>query len=587
MRLFRAIYASVACLLLAAGCSDGLEQEQAIHITSESQLDSIAARLDGSDEDASRYAAIAGWCSANGKRQLLEDILRTRFNAAAEAGNRKAEMLAAVFLSNTFFDDSRYDSTQHYLDIYMDKEAEGGITDTFYSAMAHNLAAVCVVKTRLDYTRALSEYLTAFDMARHLGDTANMSVILSNISTIYSIREDTSGLKYARLAREYGNGIGNYLMDNRNALQLASQYWLRGDLDSARHYVNESFKAAEGRQIHSVNMLYAYRLSGLIYQQEGRPDMAESEFRMALKYVGKDNEGIDIKLWQSYGDLLLETGRGDEALRCYLKGLAIADSLGNVEVRHKLLYGLYRVYDSKGDIPESFRYYRKYIAAKDTLFNLKKEQEFAAMQMNYEKSRHREQMQAKELEVVKSQRAAAIAVGIIAIVILLLVYSFILHRKREQMYSNLVRQYNNFRKRYEEMAENERKRREPSSKADSALFSDIERLMKEQHLYRRKDISVTLVAELLSSNPTYISKVTNHYSGMSFPNYVSSFRVNEAISLLSDPDNTMLLKDISDRIGFTSLSTFYRAFMKETGCSPSRYREEMSRSNGSQEPCNS
>lgn len=585
-RVFKILLTSFAVLLFV-GCRNEQQEWTVMPICSDEQLDSLEAELDGSAKDVARYSAIIRWCEDNGKAAHAGTLLRRGYSSAVSRGDRYMAMVTSVFLSNIFFNASRYDSTEHYLSSYMEMEAASGVVDTFYSAMAHNLSAVCVVKTRLDYTRALSEYLTAYGMVSQLRDTANMSVILSNISTIYSIREDTSGLRYARLAYEYGKAFDSYLMHNRNALQLASQYYLMGNMDSARFYVNESFRAAEGRDIHNVNMLYAYRLSGLIYQHDGRPDMAESEFRMAMKYIGSDNEGMDIKLWLSYGDLLMDTGNPAGALACYEKGLAIADSLGNVEVRYKLLYGLHKVYDAEGDLRRSFDYYKKYIAAKDTLFNLKKEQEFAAMQMNYEKSRHREQLQAKELEVVKSQRAAVIAAAIIVIVIMLLVYSAILHRKRNQMYANLARQYNNFRIRYNEMAENERKRREPSSKADSTLFGEVEKLMKEQFLYRRKDVSVTLVAELLSSNPTYISKVTNHYSGMSFPNYINSFRVNEAISILSDPTNDMLLKDISDKVGYTSLSTFYRAFIKETGCSPSQYREEMGRVGAKDPDCNS
>lgn len=62
---------------------------------------------------------------------------------------------------------------------------------------------------------------------------------------------------------------------------------------------------------------------------------------------------------------------------------------------------------------------------------------------------------------------------------------------------------------------------------------------------------------------------------MSFWNYINMYRIEDAVSILSDLDQEVSLKILSDRLGFNSTSTFYRAFQKETGCPPLRFREEL------------
>ena len=96
-----------------------------------------------------------------------------------------------------------------------------------------------------------------------------------------------------------------------------------------------------------------------------------------------------------------------------------------------------------------------------------------------------------------------------------------------------------------------------------------------QKAYLDNGMSLDKIAGLCNSNRSYISKVINRFCGMSFTNYVNDKRIKEAIKLLSDPDNDMPLKALSDHLGYHTLSTFYRVFINETGCPPSKYRDEM------------
>ena len=68
---------------------------------------------------------------------------------------------------------------------------------------------------------------------------------------------------------------------------------------------------------------------------------------------------------------------------------------------------------------------------------------------------------------------------------------------------------------------------------------------------------------------------SNEQSKLSFTHYVNRFRIEEAIRLLSDPNNETPLKAISTELGFNSISTFYNLFQSSVGMTPSQYRNKV------------
>ena len=57
---------------------------------------------------------------------------------------------------------------------------------------------------------------------------------------------------------------------------------------------------------------------------------------------------------------------------------------------------------------------------------------------------------------------------------------------------------------------------------------------------------------------------------MRFNDYINSLRVSKACLLLADNDKS--ITTISDSVGFSTIRTFNRAFLRQTGRSPSEYR---------------
>lgn len=99
------------------------------------------------------------------------------------------------------------------------------------------------------------------------------------------------------------------------------------------------------------------------------------------------------------------------------------------------------------------------------------------------------------------------------------------------------------------------------------LKQQIERLMREEHLYLDPQLKLADLVLRLGSNRNYVYQAINVEMGMSFSEYVNRMRVEYAEQLLQSHP-TMTLVEVAERSGFASSTSFYRNFKLLRGCSP-------------------
>ena len=105
--------------------------------------------------------------------------------------------------------------------------------------------------------------------------------------------------------------------------------------------------------------------------------------------------------------------------------------------------------------------------------------------------------------------------------------------------------------------------------------SDIWASLKE-YIDGNLDSELTLGALARKSfyNPSYFSRLFKQRFGTSLTEYVRRRRIERAVKLLTE--TALSVDEISHRSGFAERSTFYSAFSRYTGKSPSDYRSERS-----------
>lgn len=100
-------------------------------------------------------------------------------------------------------------------------------------------------------------------------------------------------------------------------------------------------------------------------------------------------------------------------------------------------------------------------------------------------------------------------------------------------------------------------------------------LMEQSQLYRDAQLNREKLAGMLGTNRTYLSRIIKEIGGMNYLQFVNSYRINEAVRILSDPEQTEYpLKQLWSDLGFNSATTFYKLFQKEVGITPSVYRKQ-------------
>lgn len=110
----------------------------------------------------------------------------------------------------------------------------------------------------------------------------------------------------------------------------------------------------------------------------------------------------------------------------------------------------------------------------------------------------------------------------------------------------------------------------PQERLD-AYAKALDGIMQHDKVYLNPDLSLQHLAELLNIPTHHLTQVFNVKLRTSFHEYVNTFRIEEARTLLVAQKNTPI-EIIAQRCGFNSKSSFNRNFKASQGSTPSEYR---------------
>jgi AraC-like DNA-binding protein len=108
------------------------------------------------------------------------------------------------------------------------------------------------------------------------------------------------------------------------------------------------------------------------------------------------------------------------------------------------------------------------------------------------------------------------------------------------------------------------------------LMIRILALMEKEKPYLNIDYKLAQLSEKLNTSVHLTSMVINSKSCCSFPDFINGYRVKAAIELLKDFKNkNSTIETIAFDCGFGNRTSFYHAFKKQTGKTPSDFVKEM------------
>jgi len=116
----------------------------------------------------------------------------------------------------------------------------------------------------------------------------------------------------------------------------------------------------------------------------------------------------------------------------------------------------------------------------------------------------------------------------------------------------------------------------PLAEGDTALVTELDRLMRDERLYRIENLRISALAMRLGVTEHRLRKLLNSDLGYrNFSAYVARWRLDEAKEALADPTQQEVpISTIALDSGFQSLAPFNRAFKVDTGQTPTAFRRK-------------
>ena len=291
--------------------------------------------------------------------------------------------------------------------------------------------------------------------------------------------------------------------------------------------------------------------------------------------------------------LVLAKQRHDKAARSYFtECLELSQGHGFRKEQTEAYLALSELHESEGDMNQALRFRRLFEEWKNRVQGPQVAAEVLSLTNHYEKAQRE-----RELELLK-KRHLRMLLGYGSLVVLLgLLVALLLHnlrRIRKWTASSLHRKnatihrknatiqahqarLEDMQSRIEEIESDQNKPKYAGSRLSGEQASQYIRrlqfLMESERLFRDPDLSLSLLAQRLNLNTSYLSQVFNQHLEKKFLDFVNEFRLEEAKRLLSDPLRSQSSAlEIGLEAGFNSKSNYYRLFKEATGLTPIEYR---------------
>ena len=440
-----------------------------------------------------------------------------------------------------------------------------------------------------DYYRAIRWLYKGIQLAQQNNFQQQYALLLGNLANIYYLKKDTAGIKYALECYELGHSMRNPYIIYSGAVNSGYMYFLMKQHEEAMKYIHE----AETLMLENdfYDQAHTYNLFGNILYDMGEYAQALEYYKKAMKDKQAAQTSSIVYAHLGYARILMQQNKQPEAILLLKQGIAISYARVNAIHRNELYENLSTCYEQLHQYHDALKYYKIFRLENDSLFNKDKERDLSEMRFKYDSERQENLIKQSKLDVMQKEQRIQQQTFILIIIVIVLGLLYYLYHRKNKLYLSIVKQNQEaikreteLHRRIKELETNAPSMVSTSEKYASSsltdeksleLFRTLERIMREEKIYKDNFITKDKVAEILGTNRTYLSRIINEQSKLSFTHYVNRFRIEEAIRLLSDPNNETPLKAISTELGFNSISTFYNLFQSSVGMTPSQYRNKV------------
>lgn len=574
--------------ILAAVVSLGLPavraQEGAASHAAVIQADTLPAlleRLERDPEDIDLLVEICSQYTMRSEFAAIHPYVSRLRRAGAAHDDERALMYADLFSGQSYLLADGSDSTRIYLDraLIRGRQCE----DPVALCRIYNALGIYAVSIETNYFGGIEYFLEAMEYARSASLNRFYLVAQCNLANTYYMRNDPAGLKYAEEVCRLGAEWGYDYLAFGGAVISAYMHYMLGDQDRALEYILRTLSDTDKFGYHTE----LYSLYANIAQ--GADAGAERYYLMALDHIDEKVVTATVMTYLSYGTYLNDRGEYARAIPVLRQGIELSERSNNAVHRYKLYQRISEAETALGRYREALDYFKSYHSQADSIFNVERERSINELRVKYDAERQENMLRKSEIDLIRQQRRFQLLLLLLLFAVGISTVVYILYRRKDKMYKQIVRQQYEFLKKEKKAAqpampppdpispqtEKQSPDRDEHAVRDAELFARIEYLMQTEGVYRQNDLTIERLAERLDTNRTYISRAINQQAGKAFSSYVNSYRIDEAVRRLSDVDDDTPLKALAQMLGYNHLQTFYTSFQSAIGMPPSKYREKL------------
>lgn len=448
-----------------------------------------------------------------------------------------------------------------------------------------------------DYKKALEISNRARDLAVSQKDYKSLSTLCNKRAILYenlglydeSLKEYEAALKYAKLIAETDQ---RYYQTSLVYYNMAPYYQGRSDT-KVLYYLEKSREEVLKISDHSkdvplekkVDMLVSVNMNlGIHYRDsknKGRNvKLSEFYFMEALKQLDLIKEKVDpdtkIDLYQALQEFY-------QMKKDYRKAIEYGENMLALEKSNSMPYNrrvgymvLAKSYLGAGDHSTSQKYLDLFSKLNDSINSVEKQAVEAPVKKMISETKINGEKKIKRIAVISFVILILITGG-------MLIYRRRSHKIIHKKYEDLIvkiHHENEINKLESTSEKNNKSNGKPSvtitDETVKVLLLKLEKFEASKK-YLRKDLSLTWMANSLSTNPKYLSEVIKTYKNHSFTSYINELRINYIIkNLYENPIyREYKITYLAEECGYVTPKVFVNAFKQQTGFTPSYFVEQL------------
>lgn len=445
-----------------------------------------------------------------------------------------------------------------------------------------------IYKERGEYPVALENYLKSVRIFEDNNDDQNIAYTLINICSIYRYMKQYEKAKsYALDAKNKFEITNNPNGAGASLYRLAIIYFEEKNYDDAIKYLLEAKQIFEETQ-NSYSLTLINLLLGTCNQSKGNIEIAIDLFNNALATAQlMDDKSLISSAYQNLSIIYSVRGDYKKSLDYILKTDKILTVIKDKKALRDISANFIDIYSRLNKPDSVVKYFQRYQQLSDTIFNEQNSKSLAEVQTRYETEKKDQQLLLQEATLKNKNLVIRASLAGGGIILVSLIIIMILYRKKTQAYKRLV--YQNlsiagFKQPvlYSDdlIIENENGISEVE-KFNYSLIDEVQKMhiteclakLIEDKIYIESGLTLSKLADRCGTNRTYLSIVINERYRTNFNAFINKLRIDEAGHLLSNANSNIPLKELYQKLGFVSYSTFNDAFKKYIGVTPAFYQK--------------